>query len=168
LSDPYVGEIRMFGGDYAPQGWAICDGKLLQISDYPELYNLLGTLYGGDGNTTFAVPDLCGRVPIHRGPGYATAQKGGLEQVTLTPSELPQHNHAPVQAAKTKAGASAPSGAFWAGSPSYQEYASAPDGSTVMAPGALTTAGSGQAHDNMSPFLAVNFIIAVFGHFPPS
>jgi len=166
VSTAFVGEIRMFGGDYAPRNWAICDGRLLQIGDYDELFNLIGTLYGGDGATTFAVPDLRGRMPMHVAAGaYLPAQKGGVEQVTLDITQVPSHSHVALAAA-TEAGASSPTRNFWAGSAKYAEYATAPDG-TVMSALALTAVGGGQAHDNMPPYLPINFIIALTGLYPP-
>ncbi len=170
MSDPYpyLGEIRMFGGVDPPPlpGWAVCDGRLLQISEFPELYSVIGNMYGGDGSQTFAVPDLRGRVPLHVCAGtYAPAQTGGAEQVILDITQLPSHTHVALAAA-TKAGTDTPTGNFWAGSSKYQEYATAPDG-TVMSAQALTAFGGGQAHDNMHPYLPINFIIALHGR-PPS
>lgn len=165
MSLAFVGEIRMFGGANAPPGWVICDGRLLQVSEQTDLYNVIGNLYGGDGDTTFAVPDLRGRVPVHVAAGsYAPAQTGGAEQVILDVTQLPGHTHVALAAA-TKAGTSTPAGNFWAGSPKYTEYATAPDG-TVMSTQALTAFGGGQAHENMHPYLPITFIIALTGRFP--
>jgi microcystin-dependent protein len=164
MADPFIGEIRMFGGNFAPQGWAMCNGALMPISENDALFTLIGTTYGGDGQSTFALPNLQSRVPMHVGPGFALAQMGGEEQVTLTTNQLPAHSHVPA-ASTSNAGSSGPSGNVWAASPQYTEYAAAPDG-TVMAAGAIGVAGGGQPHDNMVPFLCINFILSLFGIFP--
>jgi microcystin-dependent protein len=161
--NPYVGEIRMFAGNFAPQGWAFCDGSLLAIADYTPLYDLIGTTYGGDGQTTFALPNLLGRVPVHQANGFSLGQSAGSEEVTLTQSQLPTHSHVP-QAARTTQGVNTPAGNVWAASPEYAEYGPAPDSS--MSAQALASTGGGQPHDNMVPYLAINFIIALFGIFP--
>src|ERR1700712_2950442 len=112
LSDPYIGEIRMFGGNFAPNGWLFCQGQLLSISDYDTLFNLLGTTYGGDGQQTFGLPNLQSRLPLHQGPGYPLAALGGAESVTLTTNQLPIHTHQ-ANAASASAGNS-PSASVWA------------------------------------------------------
>lgn len=165
MSQPYIGEIRMFGGNFAPQGWAFCNGALMAIDQNDALFNLIGTTYGGDGQTTFALPNLQSRIPMHVGPGFALAQTGGAESVTLTTSQLPQHSHVP-QCNSSTTGSSAPANNVWAGSPSYNEYATATDGATVFDPGAIGSSGGSQPHDNMVPFLVVNFILSLFGVFP--
>jgi microcystin-dependent protein len=164
MSSPYIGEIRMFAGNFAPQGWAFCNGALMAIDQNDALFNLIGTTYGGDGQTTFALPDLQSRVPVHVGPGFALAQTSGEEQVTLTTTQIPAHSHVP-QASTNNAGSSGPSANVWAASPQYTEYAAAPDG-TTMAPAAIGATGGSQPHDNMVPFLVVNFILSLFGVFP--
>lgn len=166
MSDQYVGEIRMFSGNYAPIGWLLCNGQQLSISQYEVLYTLIGTTYGGDGRTTFAVPDLRGRVPVHMGTGYVLGQKAGTEQVTLDETQLPAHTH--VANASNVVGTSAsPANAVWATSSNtaVQPYSTtAPN--TTMNPEAISSVGGSQPHDNMMPFLAVSFIIATEGVFP--
>src|SRR5205807_4324821 len=114
MSQPFIGEIRMFAGNFAPQGWAFCDGQLLAISENDALFNLIGTTYGGDGQTTFALPNLQSRVPMHVGGGFALAQTGGVETVTLTVSQIPAHSHVP-QCDNTNNNSTAPQNSFWAG-----------------------------------------------------
>lgn len=161
--EPFLGEIKMFGGTYAPQGWAKCDGALLQISEYQALYALIGTAYGGDGQTTFAVPDLRGRIPIHRNAARPLGQRGGVEFVTLTAAQMPTHNHQAM--AQTADGTeSNPEGAVWAKS-SLTMYANAAANGDMRAE-ATTVSGGNQAHDNLMPFLCVNFIIALEGLWP--
>jgi len=164
MSSPYIGEIRMFAGNFAPVGWALCQGQLLAISDNETLFNLIGTTYGGDGQNTFALPNLQSRVPMHVGPGFVLAQAAGVETVTLTTAQIPAHSHVP-QASTNNAGSSNPDNGVWAASPKYTEYATATDG-TVMAAGAIAASGGSQPHDNMVPFLVINFIISLFGIFP--
>ncbi len=163
MSNPYVGEIRMFAGNFAPQGWAFCDGSLLSIAQNTVLFTLIGTIYGGDGTSTFALPNLLGRVPVHVGGGLVQGQAGGEEQVTLTASQMPAHTHIP-QANSASGMRITPAGNVWAASSNLAYSASAP--SAVMAPQAVSTVGGSQPHDNMIPFLAVNFIISLFGIFP--
>ncbi len=164
MSSPFIGEIRMFGGNFAPVGWAFCNGALIPISENDALFNLIGTTYGGDGQTTFALPNLQSCVPVHVGPGFALGQSGGAETVTLTTSQIPAHSHVP-QATSTPGNAAGPSGNVWANNNSLSPYSNvAPD--QVMASTALGQAGGSQPHDNMIPFLAVNFILSLFGIFP--
>jgi microcystin-dependent protein len=163
MSSPYVGEIRMFGGNFAPAGWAFCDGSILPISENETLFNLIGTTYGGDGQETFALPDLRGRVPIHQGSGHVIGEAAGVETVTLTTQQIPQHTH-PPQAQSGQGSLSSPSGAVWARS-SLNEFAPGP-AAVAMASGIVGAAGGSQPHENMAPFLAVNFIISLFGVFP--
>jgi microcystin-dependent protein len=165
MAEPYVGEIRLFSGNYAPAGWALCDGSLVAISDNETLYSLLGTIYGGDGQTTFGLPDLRGRVPIHQLPGtYTVGQMGGTESVTLTSQNLPTHSHS----ANTHAGngtGSDPTARFWAGNNDLRLYSdAAPD--TTFAPNAIGVAGGNQPHENMMPFVTVSYIIALTGVYP--
>lgn len=164
MSLPFVGEIRMFAGNFPPAGWMFCDGSVLPISENETLFNLIGTTYGGDGQSTFALPDLRSRVPIHQGSGYVLAQNGGVEQVTLTTAQIPIHAHQQVASLSTATPAAGPSGSLVATSTVTQFYGSAP--STPMATSALQPAGQGQPHDNMAPFLTVSFIISLFGIFP--
>ena len=164
MSSPFIGEIRMFGGNFAPQGWAFCNGALMPISENDALFTLIGTTYGGDGQSTFALPNLQSRVPIHVGPGFAQGQTGGTETVTLTVNQIPSHSHVP-QAQSAAGTAASPSNAVWANSSLGQfDNANPPD--SPMDPGALAPSGGSQPHDNMVPFLAVNFILSLFGIFP--
>jgi microcystin-dependent protein len=173
MADPYIGEIRMFGGNFAPQGWAFCHGQLLAISENEALFNLIGTTYGGDGQDTFALPDLRGRVPIHMGtgPGLSSRQIGelaGTETVTLTANQIPIHTHAAqVQSGAGDSGAPA-ANAVWASSAGGVKVytASATPPASAMAAGNIGSAGGNQPHENRMPFLAVNFIISLFGIFP--
>jgi microcystin-dependent protein len=168
MAQPYVGEIRMFGGNFAPAGWMFCAGQLLPISENETLFNLIGTTYGGDGQQTFALPDLRGRVPIHQGQGsglsnYTLAQTGGVESVTLTTNQIPIHAHTLM--ASNTGGSDNPNNSFWANSTTGKPYTAAPP---VVQMNAATIAATGgnQPHDNMIPFLCVSYIISLFGIFP--
>lgn len=162
--DPFVGEIRLFGGNFAPQGWAFCDGSLLPISEYETLFNLIGTTYGGDGQSTFALPDLRGRVPVHMGGNYVIGQSAGTETVTLTTTQIPAHNHA--WAAGSSAGASAvPDNNIYGASSGFDMYFPDPDGNDMNA-GAITLTGGSQPHENMMPFECVSYIISLYGIWP--
>lgn len=168
MSQPYVGEIRMFGGNFAPSGWAFCNGAILPISEYDTLFNLIGTTYGGDGQQTFALPDLRGRAPVHQGTNGATyviGQTGGAEMVTLTTNQIPAHSHV-AQAATGAAGnpANSPANNVWSGWTGGQFSSQAPSVSLNAA--AVGPAGGSQPHDNMVPFLTINFIISLFGIYP--
>jgi microcystin-dependent protein len=163
MSDPFIGEIRMFGGNFAPAGWAFCNGQLLSIAENDALFTLIGTTYGGDGQNTFALPDLRSRIPLHQGNGHVIGEMGGSEAVTLTVNQLPSHSHVPQA---SNAGAStSPGGNVWANSAALQF---APSNSSLqpMNPNVLGTAGGSQPHDNMLPFQAVSFIISLFGIYP--
>jgi microcystin-dependent protein len=165
MSSPFIGEIRMFGGNFAPAGWAFCDGSLIPISENDALFNLIGTTYGGDGQNTFALPDLRSRIPVHVGPGFAQGQSGGVETVTLTTSQIPAHSHVP-QANNAPGNQVSPSGGVWAStSPSLNNYSNVAP-SVTMDPAACGSSGGSQPHDNMVPFLAINFILSLFGIFP--
>jgi len=162
MSDPYIGEIRMGGWNFAPAGWAFCDGSLLSINDNSALFELIGTTYGGDGQNTFALPNLLSRIPMHNGGAYTLAAYGGTENETLTVNQIPAHIHTLV--AQSAAGQqTSPANSVWAGS-SLQQFSSVAP-STQMAP-ALQSAGGNQPHSNLSPFLAITFVIALFGVFP--
>lgn len=168
MSTPYIGEIRLFAGNFAPSGWAMCDGSLLSIAANQSLYQLIGTTYGGDGTSTFALPDLRSRVPVHQGAGssgttYSLGEAFGVEAVTLSTSEIPSHSHVP-QASAAAGTSPDPSGQVWAASTAVQQFAS-PGATVAMAP-AIQPAGAGQAHDNMLPFVALTFIIALQGTYP--
>jgi microcystin-dependent protein len=161
--DQMIGEIRLFSGNYAPQGFFFCNGAPLPISDYIALYSLIGTTYGGDGQTTFNLPDLRGRVPVHYLGTYPLGTVGGAEQVALLESNLPAHTH-PVKASD-KGGSDAPKDNAWG--PGTTDCYKAPlQFMSQMSTLGISTAGKGVAHDNMSPFLCVNFIIAYDGVFP--
>jgi microcystin-dependent protein len=166
MGTPFVGEIRMFAGNFAPAGWAFCQGQLVPISENETLFNLIGTTYGGDGQNTFALPNLASRVPIHAGPGFTLGQTGGAESVTLTTSQIPAHSHVP-QASSNTGQNNSPQGGVWASSSPATQYAtSANVPSLPMANGTLGSSGGSQPHDNMVPFLVINFIISLFGIFP--
>jgi microcystin-dependent protein len=163
--DPFLGEIRMFGGNFAPQGWATCDGQILPIAQNTALFSLLGTTYGGNGQSTFALPDLRGRLPVHIGGGLTIGQAGGSETVILTTTNLPAHTH--VANAASAATTLSPAGQYWAADPgaNVAPYAAAPDG-RVMSGTAIGAQGGNQPHANLQPFLAVTFIIALEGIYP--
>jgi len=164
MAQPYVGEIRMFAGNFAPAGWMFCEGELLPISEYETLFNLIGTTYGGDGQSTFALPDLRGRVPIHMGNSFILAETGGVESVTLTVAQIPAHAH-PLTGSAVNGAQASPEGAMLASSTIITPYA--PETLTVdMAPNAITPVGGSQPHDNFQPYLCVDFIISLFGIFP--
>lgn len=155
-NEPFVGEIRMVGFDFAPQGWALCDGQLLPIAQHTALFSLLGTKYGGDGQTTFGLPDLRGRVPLHVGQGAGLSlrqlgESGGSERVTLTGREIPTHTHPTGDVSIKEA------------SPTIERYTAEPE---LRVEPEVVQSVAGQSHANMQPFLCVNFIIAVNGIFP--
>ena len=162
MSTPYIGEIRMFGGNFAPVGWLFCQGQILPIDQYDVLFNLIGTTYGGDGQSTFALPNLASRIPYHQGSGYTLGQQGGVESVTLIGTQMPVHTHQPVAAAV--ATTPSPSGGYWASYANMEYNSTAPV--TPMAPNALSPAGGNQPHDNMLPYLVINFIISLYGIYP--
>jgi microcystin-dependent protein len=163
MANPFVGEIRLFGGNFAPSGWAFCDGQLLAIADNEALFSLIGTTYGGNGQTTFALPDLRGRVPVHQAPSFVIGSSGGQEQVTLTTVQLPAHGH-PLLASSADGTTSDPTSSVFAENDARSFSTAAP--STTLHASALTTTGGGQPHDNRMPYLALNFIISLFGVFP--
>ena len=165
MAQPYVGELRMFGGNFAPAGWHFCDGALLPISENETLFNLIGTTYGGDGQSTFAVPDLRGRLPIHQGNGFIVGENGGVEEVTLTTQQIPAHSH-PFLAVQDIGGASAPANNFLAQSDTIKLYAAVNPTSPLGSSSILPVGGS-QPHTNFQPYLCVSFIISLFGIFPP-
>ncbi|MEO9322504.1 tail fiber protein [Nocardioides sp. C4-1] len=169
MSEPHIGEIRLFGGNFAPVGWALCDGSLLPIAEYDALYNLLGTRYGGDGQQTFAVPDLRGRMPVHRGQGpglsdRVAGQAFGTETVTLTVAQLPPHDHR-LAASSGLATSSSPVGAVPAQVLEDAAYSTGGAGVGLQAD-AVSPAGSGLPHANVQPVLAVTYIISLFGIYP--
>ena len=169
MAQPYVGEIRMFAGNFAPAGWMFCEGQLLPISENETLFQLIGTTYGGDGQNTFDLPDLRGRVPVHQGTGssgtnYQMGEMSGVETVTLTTQQIPQHNHAltATQVAGTQPN---PGGNILSNSQGPQPYLQeGPDGQLNNA--AIQPTGGSQPHENMQPYLGINYIISLFGIFP--
>lgn len=165
MSQPFVGEIRMFAGNFAPVGWAFCQGQLLAISENDVLFNLIGTTYGGDGQNTFALPNLSSRIPVHVGPGFALGQTAGAESVTLTTSQIPGHSHVP-QATNGGGSQAGPSNGLWASSSPATQFSTTIDSGTIMSTDAMGVTGGSQPHDNMVPYLCVNFIISLFGVFP--
>ena len=169
MSNPFIGEIRMFGGNFAPAGWAFCSGQLMPISENDTLFNLIGTTYGGDGQETFAMPDLQGRIPIHMGTSseginYVIGEKAGVESVTLTTGQIPAHTH-PLVGTTDAATAGDPSNRVLASSGQVKIYTPFPP-AVQMNANSVGTAGGSQPHDNMMPFLVVSFIISLFGIFP--
>lgn len=170
MSEPFVGEIRMFAGNFAPRGWAFCDGQLLAVSQNDALFSLLGTIYGGDGRTTFGLPDLRGRIPIHAGdgPGLTPRRlgaKAGVEKVTLTTNQIPSHTHA-FSARSAVADNRNPQSKVVA-QPSTFLYTSIPSSPPALfASQAVTTVGGSRSHTNEMPFLCVHFILALFGIYP--
>ncbi|HLX11021.1 MAG TPA: tail fiber protein [Thermoanaerobaculia bacterium] len=166
MSQPYVGEIRMFAGNFAPAGWMFCEGQLLPISEYETLFNLIGTTYGGDGQSTFALPDLRGRIPVHFGNGFTLAETGGVETVTLTVSQIPAHSH-PYLATTAIGNNANPAGRVVAAlSAAGSEYLAPAAGTLPMAAAAISSTGGSQPHDNFQPYLCIDFIISLFGVFP--
>ena len=163
MSSPFVGEIRMFGGNFAPNGWAFCSGQLMAISENDVLFNLIGTTYGGDGQQTFALPDLQGRLPMHQGNSHVIGEKSGVESVTLTTQQIPLHNHAPL-AVSGNGNQSTPQGGVWAGI-TTSIYTSNPP-NIAFNPALGGNAGGNQPHDNLMPYLAVSFIISLYGVYP--
>ncbi len=168
MSEPLLGEIRLVGFNYAPQGWALCNGQLLPISQHQSLYSILGTTYGGDGTTTFALPDLRGRTPIHVDGSHPRGQKNGEESHQLQVSEMPSHTHT-LNASDAGATQPGPTGnllarSTLAGGAVYSTTSDAQDVS--LGASAISHSGGGQGHNNMQPFLTLNFCIALQGQFP--
>jgi microcystin-dependent protein len=164
MADPYIGEIRMFGGNFAPVGWLFCQGQTLDISQYDALFNLIGTTYGGDGQQTFQLPNLQSRMPMHVGTGFQLGQVGGVESVTLNTQQLPVHTHQPVGNSNA-ANTPSPNNMFWANFVNTMYSSQTP--ATPMAPNALSPSGGNQPHENMSPYQVINFIMATEGIYPP-
>jgi microcystin-dependent protein len=167
MAQPYVGEIRMFGGNFAPVGWAFCNGQALPISENEVLFQLIGTTYGGDGQETFNLPNLQGRVPIHMGSGFTIGQSGGVSSVTLSSQQMPAHGHPLLGSTATAAGTN----------PQNTVFAHLPDAGVQSAYGStapfgaidnssVSQIGGSQPHDNMQPYLTVNFIISLYGIYP--
>jgi microcystin-dependent protein len=167
MSQPFIGEIRMFGGNFAPAGWAFCEGQLMPISENDALFNLIGTIYGGDGQETFGLPNLASRVPVHVGSGFALGQTGGAESVTLTTQQMPTHTH-PLVATNDLGSANSPTNALPGSTPvQAQAFPYGTDEPLAnMDPSSISPVGGSQPHDNMQPFLTISFIISLFGIFP--
>lgn len=170
MSEPFVGEIRMFAGNFAPRGWAFCDGQLLEVSQNDALFSLLGTIYGGDGRTTFGLPDMRGRIPVHagQGPGLSPRRLGsalGSETVTLTTNELPPHGHT-WSASGGNAANTSPGGNGYAATLNADQYRDTASDLRGMSASAVTDTGGSRAHSNVMPFQCVHFIIALFGIYP--
>jgi microcystin-dependent protein len=166
MAQPYVGEIRMFAGNFAPAGWMFCNGQVLPISENETLFNLIGTTYGGDGQTTFALPNLQSRVPVHQGNGFTLAQTGGAETVTLTQNQIPSHNHVAIASSASGPNQTGSLNASWVANATLKPYDSGTNVSTTMANTNIGFTGNNQPHDNMLPYLGMNFIISMFGVFP--
>src|SRR4051794_11547802 len=163
MAEPFLAEIRIMGFDFAPSGWAACDGQLLPIDQNPALYQLLGTTFGGDGESTFALPDARGRTPIHADEHHDIGERGGEREHTLSSAETPAHAHAVAASSAATGGTSTPVGRFLGGaSDMYHEPASP----TPLSAATVEAAGGSQAHGNMQPFLALGFYIALDGVFP--
>ena len=165
MAQPYVGEIRMFGGNFAPAGWMFCAGQILPIDQYDTLFNLIGTTYGGDGQATFGLPNLCGRAPLHTNSTFAMGQSGGVEQVTLTVQQYPQHNHNMLGSSGVANSPNATNNVV-ARSPQEKAFLSSNPSVAMASQFLLQYTGGSQPHDNMQPYLCVSFIISLFGIFP--
>lgn len=171
MADPYIGEIRIFAGNFAPRGWAFCNGQLLSIAQNTVLFSLLGTYYGGDGRTTFALPNLQGAAPMHQGAGpgltpRTIGETGGEDSVTLLASEMPAHTHT-VSGSSSSGSQADPTNAVWGTGGRGKPAAYNATGDTTMNAQSLALAGSSQPHNNRQPYLALSFIIAMEGLFPP-
>lgn len=161
MSSPYLSEIRIFTFNFAPKGWAMCNGQLMAINQNQALFALLGTTYGGNGVTTFALPNLQGRLPVHMGNGFVLGESGGQAAHTLIVPEMPDHTHTTV-GSSAPGNAGSPAGDLWAaGNGAYN-----PVPNTVMNPGCVSSVGGGSPHENRSPYLTLNFCIALVGIFP--
>lgn len=161
--EPFLSEIRIFSFDFPPKGWAFCNGQLLPINQNQALFALLGTTYGGDGQTTFALPDLRSRAPIHQGASFNLGQRGGEEAHTLTISEMPEHTHQ-MRASADSPTVAPPTNNFFSSNTGFTPYGSTAD--VTMSPTCISNVGGSQAHENRSPFLILNFCIALQGVFP--
>jgi microcystin-dependent protein len=164
MAQPYVGEIRMFAGNFAPAGWSFCEGQLLPISENETLFQLIGTTYGGDGQETFALPDLRGRVPLHQGNSFVLAETGGAEQVTLSVAQIPSHTH-PLLASSNTSTAKAGTNNVMGKSTGVDAFINSQPADPIGA-ASITPLGGNVPHENMQPYLCVDFIISLFGIFP--
>ncbi len=170
MAEPFIGEIRMFAGNFAPRGWAFCDGQLLSISQNEALFSLFGTVYGGDGRTTFGLPEARGRVAIHvgQGPGLSPrplGQKGGVETVTVNENQLPSHSHEPLKATSDGASQASANDRMLANT-NVDVYRLAAPAVALATATAISETGGGGSHNNLQPFLGINCIVALFGIFP--
>ena len=166
MAQPYVGEIRMFAGNFAPAGWMFCEGQLLPISENETLFQLIGWSYGGDGQSTFALPDLRGRLPLHQGNGFSVTNTGGAEEVTLTVPQMPSHTHA-LLGSTAIASSSDPAGNIGAKITTASVFAYGTDNpKTTLSPQTVGPVGGSQPHTNFQPYLCIDFIISLFGIFP--
>lgn len=164
MAQPYVGEIRMFAGNFPPAGWMFCEGQLLPISENETLFQLIGTTYGGDGESTFALPDLRGRVPLHQGNSFQMAEAAGVEQVTLSIQQIPIHTHTLFGSTNTATAAN-PTTQVIGTSTAIDTFINAQP-AQALSPASITSVGGNQPHNNMQPYLCVDFIISLFGIFP--
>lgn len=169
MAEPFVGQIKMFAGNFAPRGWAFCDGQLLAVNQNDALFSLLGTIYGGDGRTTFGLPDLRGRIPVHQGTGPGLSDrrigsKQGVEAVTLNLNQFPSHSH-PAHAANG-GDSTSPQNNFWGTDPGGQSGMYSPAQDQTMSPSTLSMAGGSQSHTNLQPTLCISYIIALVGVYP--
>jgi microcystin-dependent protein len=169
MAQPYVGEIRIFAGNFPPVGWMFCEGQLLPISENDVLFQLIGTTYGGDGEETFALPNMASRVPVHQGTGpdgvtYQMGEQFGVESVTLTTQQIPVHAH-PALASNTTANNASPQNNLLA-TPATLRIYGAPPASTALTPNSIQPTGGSQPHENLQPYLCMNYIISLFGLFP--
>jgi microcystin-dependent protein len=163
MSDPYIGEIKIVAFNFPPRGWAMCNGQLLPINQNQALFSILGTMYGGNGVTNFALPNLQGRMPVHQGNGITVGSTGGEAAHTLTTNELPSHPHPAVAQSTPSTPGVSPAGALWATAPAN---AFAPNRDVGMSPAAIANAGGSQPHENQAPYLVLNFAVALVGIFP--
>jgi microcystin-dependent protein len=171
MSEPFVGELRCFGFNFAPANWAFCDGRLIAISQNDVLFNLIGTTYGGDGQNTFALPDLRSRVPIHQGTGsngttYPLGALSGTENVTLLMTQIPAHTHSILATTNTAVLKRPISGTRYAASSGGNTFYATPNATTVIAPATVATAGGNQPHSNIQPYLTLSWCISLFGIYP--
>jgi microcystin-dependent protein len=164
MAQPYVGEIRMFGGNFAPAGWMFCEGQQLPISENETLFQLIGTTYGGDGESTFNLPDLRGRIPIHQGNGFILAETGGAEEITLTVNQIPAHTH-PLLVNTAQGQNNSPTNQNLAAGKTLLLYREAAP-TVALSPVTVDPVGGSQPHTNFQPYLCVDFIISLFGIFP--
>jgi microcystin-dependent protein len=166
MAQPYVGEIRIFAGNFAPAGWMFCDGQLLPISENETLFQLIGTTYGGDGQSTFALPNLQSRVPLHFGTGFVLAETGGAEEVTLSVAQIPSHAHALLASGDNATGNAAANNVLAATTGAVVSAYGTDTPTLNLSPQIIGNTGASQPHNNFQPYLCLNFIISLFGIFP--